>query len=141
MSSSICLIVLITGIIIYGIIQKRKPTIDQKLQEIKTKILPLDSRIANINFYIDHNEAYALNGKDVYMCLRDANGDYYSDNFLIYVALHEVSHILISEDTKNHPPVFTKFFDDLKERAESLKLYNSSIPFPNEYCKKKLNYY
>ena len=33
----------------------------------------------------------------VYLCLKDENNEYYNDNMLIYVALHELAHVLCDE--------------------------------------------
>lgn len=114
---------------------------NQKLNDIKEKLIKVDPRAANINFYIDHSEAYILNKKDVYMCVHDKSNVNYHDDFLMYIALHELAHALIPEDTKDHPPKFDQLFTQLKDRAQYLGVFNPSTPFPDEYCGHPLSYY
>ena len=108
---------------------------------IKDKLIKIEPRARDVNFYTDSNEAYTLGKKEIYMCIKDPRGEYYSDNTLMYIALHELAHVLIPEDTSKHPPKFDVLFNQLKDRAAYMNLYDPFIPFPNEYCGKKLSYY
>lgn len=119
----------------------RKLTTDQKLQQIKDKVIMIDPRVERLNFYVDFEEAYILYKKDIFMCLKNKAGDYYDDNFLSYIAIHEIAHALSPGDTSEHPPSFEKEFDNLINKAIALKIYDPKIPFPTEYCNKELKYY
>lgn len=114
---------------------------DLKLKSIKEKLLMIDPRVKDINFFINSEEAYTLNKKEIHMCLKEPSGNYYSDNVLIYIALHELAHVILPFDTSNHPPIFDEIFQQLQEKATILGLYNPSIPFPDEYCGNKISYY
>lgn len=111
------------------------------LKSIKEKLTLIDPRVKNINFFSNSEEAYTLNKKEIHMCLMEPSGKYYSDNVLIYIALHELAHVILPFDTSNHPPIFDQIFNQLQEKAISLGLYDPSIPFPDEYCGKKISYY
>lgn len=121
--------------------RKYQSTTDKKLAEIKIKLTRIDPRVEKVAFYTDPDESYTLGKKEVYMCVKDKSGNYYHDDVLMYIALHELAHVLIPEDTSMHPPKFDQLFSQLKERAEHMKLYNPATPFPKEYCGKALSYY
>lgn len=134
------LVFLICGIIGYSFTKRIKST-DVKLQNIKEKLTQVDPRAKDIDFYTHPFESYALDKKEVHMCINTPRGDYYDDNILMYVGLHELAHILIPEDTSHHPPIFDTKFNELKDRAQRLNLFNPNFSFPSEYCGKKLSYY
>ncbi len=112
-----------------------------KLEEIKKKLIPLDSRIEEFTFSTDPKSSYILGDRDIRICIQNSNGNYHDDNFLIYVALHEITHGIISEDTSNHPPIFDETFDRIKRKAIHMGIYDPSIPFPATYCGKPIDSY
>lgn len=139
-------IVILTAIIVAILIHswrknRVKVTTDQKLMDIKAKLIRVDPRAESVEFFTNAEEAYTLDKREVHMCVHEPSGNYYPDNTLMYIALHELAHALIPYDTSKHPPEFDKLFSQLKDRAAYLKLYDPNIPFPNEYCGKKLSYY
>lgn len=136
---AVCLIVII-GIAIHSR-YKKIPTTDEKLSKIKEQLIAVEPQVANLNFYVNHEDAFTMDKRDIYMCMKDKNGVYYPDNFLMYVALHEVAHAIIPTDTSTHPPIFNEVFTKLKDKAEKIGLYNPSIPFPDTYCNKNLKYH
>lgn len=138
------LIVILISIIVAVLIhswRRNKGATDEKLLSIKARLVQIDPRAEHVQFFTHPEEAYTLGKKEVYMCVHNPNGDYYSDNTLMYIAIHELAHALIPSDTSKHPPEFDKLFNQLKDRATYLKLYDPNIPFPDEYCGKKLSYY
>ena len=130
-------------VVLVVLIKRKKPSYntDTKLQEIKEKVSILDPRVESLNFFVDDSEAYILYKTGIFMCLKDKSGHYYDDNFLTYIAIHEIAHAMIPGDTSEHPPHFDKEFNRLLDKAKALKIYDPTIPFPNEYCGKKLQYY
>lgn len=134
------LVILIVIILLHSW-KKSFPSTDEKLSLIKKKLIQVDPRAENVKFFTHPHEAFILGKKEVYMCVHEPNGKYYPDNTLMYIALHELAHALIPYNTSHHPPEFDKLFDQLKDRASYLRLYDPSIPFPDEYCGKKLSYY
>lgn len=114
---------------------------NEKLNFIKNKLINIDVRASDKKFYIHNEESFTLGKNEIYMCVKDSNGQYYDDNILMYIALHELAHSLIPEDTSHHPPQFDDMFKKLKQKAIYLGLYDPSVPFPSEYCGKQVSYY
>jgi hypothetical protein len=61
----------------------------------------------------------------------------YDMNTLMYVAIHELAHVVsktygTNEDSHNEE--FRRNFNTLLKRAEALGLYNPNIPIPHTYC-------
>lgn len=80
------------------------------------------------------NKSYTINKHKVYLCLKDENGNYYNNNMLIYVLIHEYAHVLCDE--KNHTEKFWNIFEDLLLLATELGIYNPSIPIIHNYCER-----
>ena len=64
--------------------------------------------------------------------MKDEQGEYYEDNMLIYVALHELAHVLCDE--VGHTEKWKKIFEDLLVDAENKGVYNSNVPPILDYC-------
>jgi len=64
--------------------------------------------------------------------LRDENNEYYNENMLIYVTLHEVAHAICDEI--GHTQKFHEIFESLLDRAYNMGIYNPSIPIIQDYC-------
>ena len=94
---------------------------------------PINNRdiIAELNFN-KSDQSYTLNKSDVHVCLKDKNGKYYNKNMLIYVVLHELSHVICDEI--GHTPKFDAIFAEILDEATKMKIYNPSIPLVQNYC-------
>lgn len=129
---------------------KKKTTSDPKLNELKEKLKILFDKdnyftgklsmlnkrdlLNEINIY-PGNKSYTLNKKDTYMCMKDKKtGNYYSDNTLMYVLLHELAHSLNTENV-GHTQEWNDIFEELLEYATSMGLYDPSQEVPLDYCK------
>lgn len=77
-------------------------------------------------------KSYTINKHKVYLCLKDENGNYYNNNMLVYVLIHEYAHVLCDE--KDHTEKFWTIFEDLLLLATELGIYNPSIPIIHNYC-------
>ena len=42
-------------------------------------------------------KSYTVNKHDMHLCLENHDGEYYDENILIYVTLHELAHIFCDE--------------------------------------------
>lgn len=79
--------------------------------------------------------SYSINkGESIAICLRHKDNSFMEWNTIIFVALHEIAHILTIEE--QHPPIFWKNMKFLLEQAEEIGLY---VPVdysktPEEYC-------
>ena len=104
---------------------------DPMLVRIRETLLPLHPCVANLKFY-EGKKSYTINKKKVYLCLKDDDGEYYNFNMLIYVSIHELSHVICDEI--GHTAKFHRIFRDLLELAEQKNIYDSSIPILKNYC-------
>jgi len=80
--------------------------------------------------------SYSVNkGEELVFCLRSKEDNSLHDiNLMMYVALHEISHIACPEI--GHTPLFKKIFAFFTEKANELNLYNiiDYAEEPKEYC-------
>lgn len=105
---------------------------DPVLNKVKDNLKKVDKeKVDDLNFY-EGDKSYTINKKNVYLCLKDENGEYYNENMLTYVALHELAHSLCDEI--GHTKKFHKIFDNLLVKAEKKGIYNPSLPLESNYC-------
>lgn len=78
------------------------------------------------------NKSYTINKENIYLCLKDENNQYYEDNMLKYVLLHEISHSICDEI--GHTEKFNEIFKALLDKAVAMKVYDPSIPIIKNYC-------
>jgi len=82
--------------------------------------------------------SYSVNkGEQIIFCLRtkNINNELHDINLIMYVVLHEISHVACPI-YDNHGPLFKKIFSFLTEEAVKLNLY-TKIDFaknPTNYC-------
>ena len=126
--------------------RKKKSENDPKLKEIKNILKPFlekkdwdgllielnnENILDRIKFHRG-DKSFTINKEKVYLCLYDENGEYYNTNWLIFVTLHELSHVLCDEI--GHTEKFQKIFDELLEEAIKEKIYNPEDPINANYC-------
>lgn len=105
---------------------------DPMLHNIKQILEPLHPAIKHIKLY-KGSKSYTINKDKIYLCLKDENNEYYPENFLLYVCIHEIAHFLNKDDI-GHTEKFHDIFDELLEKAHALGIYNPSIPLIQNYC-------
>jgi len=119
---------------------------DPKLTELKNLLRPMFSTGFNspqlskikTNNILDKvglykgDKSYTINKSKVFLCLRDQNGNYYDNNTLVYVLLHEIAHVLCVE--VDHTDLFQEILQELLNRASSMGLYDPKIPVVDNYC-------
>ena len=128
------LIIFILICIVYRQFRKIKEGMssnDPILRRLKQKLVSVHPKVNDLTFFED-KESYTINKKDVYLCLRDENNEYYNENMLIYVTLHEVAHAICDEI--GHTQKFHEIFESLLDRAYNMGIYNPSIPIIQDYC-------
>jgi len=104
--------------------------LDPMLYKIKETLLPLHPKVSEISFF-EGDKSYTINKKRIYLCLKQQD-DYYDFNMLIYVAIHELSHVLCDEI--GHTPKFFSIFHNLLMKANDIGIYDPSIPIVKNYC-------
>ena len=131
----IFILFLISGSIIYWIYLSHKESKlqqDPMLWKLKEILKPLHPEVKNLKLYKGH-KSYTINKEKIYLCLKDEKNQYYPDNMLIYVTLHELAHLINKEDV-GHTEKFHKIFDELLDKAYTMGIYNPSIPPIENYC-------
>ena len=131
---SILVILTLLGLVIWAIVYQVKERLeihDPKIIELRTKLAECHPIARKIKFFAG-KKSFTVNKKDMTLCLKDENDEYYDDNMLMYVGLHELAHVLCNEI--GHTEKFHSIFDSLLEKGGSLGLYDSSIPPVKNYC-------
>ena len=128
---SIILIVGIISFFVYTQILEHYARNEPKILEIKERLRTVHPRVDSLEFFAG-NKSYTINKQKVYLCLKDEKGDYYEDNMLIYVGLHELAHVLCDE--VGHTDKWKKIFEDLLVDAEKKGVYDSNVPPILDYC-------
>lgn len=111
----------------------------EKFKENEPYIKQLTSRIYDTKMSEGFGEegytSYTINkGDEIVFCLRNENGDLHNINLLMYVVLHEISHVACPE--QGHTDLFKKIFAFIVETAISIDVY-TKIDFynnPVRYC-------
>lgn len=82
-----------------------------------------------------NDSSYCINKKKIYLCMTHKNdpSKYYSENMLMYVLAHELSHVLCP--SIGHTDEFYEIFRILLSEFEKGGLYNPSLPTVHNYCK------
>lgn len=130
-----------------SVISKRIDMLKDYLQEIQDDVPEYKPYIKQLieksrNMRIQENApgtnytSYTLNkGEMMAICCRSAkDGSIHDINIVMYVVLHELSHVACPE--VNHTPLFKEIFKFLVQVAASIKLYKH-IDYkldPHEYC-------
>ena len=114
---------------------------DDKYKEYKPYIEQLNDRIQSVTIAESKESSsttsYSVNkGEELVFCLRSKKewNKFHNFNTIMYVALHEISHIACPE--YGHGPLFKKIFAFITQVAIELNIYvhvdfNKS---PEEYC-------
>ena len=90
-----------------------------------------------VNIY-KGRKSYAINKEKIYLCLKDPEGKYYSENMLIYVLAHEYAHCL--SKSIGHTEEFWANFKFMLECAKESGEY-TPVDYkakPKTYCGMKI---
>ena len=136
----VVLFLLVVVLIIYATINIRERLLpyDPKIDELKNKLALVHPESKKLQFFND-KKSYTINKQKVHLCIKDENGEYYNDNMLVYVSLHELAHVLCDE--VGHTPKFWAMFNAILEEASKIidPTTNKPVYDPNgkidlEYC-------
>lgn len=79
------------------------------------------------------DSAYTENKSVITLCLKDPEtGGYYDMNTIMYVALHELSHMV--SKTHGHNQEFRENFSTILRQAASKGIYDPQQSIPVTYC-------
>jgi hypothetical protein len=114
---------------------------NDRYKEYKSYIDQLDERIKSVTIAESRetsaSTSYSVNkGEELVFCLRSKKewNKFHNFNTIMYVALHEISHIACPE--YGHGPLFKKIFAFITEVSIELNIY-THVDFnksPEEYC-------
>lgn len=122
-----------------------------RYKEFKPYILQLKDKIQHVIVKESASNtvytSYTVNkGEQIIFCIRSKtistilnSNDMHNLNLIMYVALHEISHVACPE--YHHTPLFKKIFRFICEEAIEMGIYNK-IAFdvsPEEYCGMQIN--
>ena len=84
-----------------------------------------------VNLY-KGKKSYTLNKHKIHLCLKDPQGQYYSENMLIYVLAHEYAHCLAK--SIGHTDEFHEIFEALLVELTDSGYYDPSQEIIMDYC-------
>lgn len=100
---------------------------------LKANLARLDKSYAKIPINEGFKGANTKNKKVITICLRNPKtGEYYPENTLMYVLLHELAHVI--SPTYGHDENFKARMNRLLFEAKEMGMYDPEIPIPSMYC-------
>lgn len=135
MNELLIICTLLLGIaLIYAYARKVEAFDDPKAKQIHEKLKLVHPLAARLSIKAS-NQSFTEDKKRTYICLRDEKGNYYDDNMLMYVALHELAHAISKQVDPDHTTTeFANNFKLVLASAENLGLYDPKLPLNYEYC-------
>jgi hypothetical protein len=104
------------------------------LDRIRESFSKIDPKYAKIPLQIG-GSAYTENKEVITLCLKDPyTSHYYDFNTLIYVSLHELSHVITPPKYEEHGEEFKKNFSKLLNIAAAKGIYDPKKAIPMTYC-------
>jgi hypothetical protein len=102
------------------------------LNQVRDNFAKLNPEYYNIPLR-EGDSAYTENKAVITLCLKNPEtGGYYDMNTIMYVALHELGHIV--SKTHGHNDEFKKNFATLLRQAARKGIYDPRKPIPTTYC-------
>ena len=103
------------------------------LQKVRECFSKINSKFGTIPLFVG-DSSYTENKEAITLCLHDPqSGEPYDLNTIMYVALHELAHV-ITRNEHGHGTKFKANFTALLKKAAALGLYDPSKPIPANYC-------
>ena len=106
---------------------------DSSRFEFSDELEPLRNRNVMNEISLEEGfKSFTENKQRVTLCLRNQFGELYDQNSLMYVALHELAHVI--NDEVHHTKKFRRIFDALLKHASANGFYDPSKAFVKNYC-------
>lgn len=105
------------------------------IERVRARLAVISPDYANLDLSAGDSSA-TIDKSEISLCVTDPKtGQDYSINTLMYVALHEVAHVVTPANGEDpHGPEFSKNFAKLLRLATSKGVYNASERIPSNYC-------
>jgi predicted metal-dependent hydrolase len=109
------------------------PLLDKIYKDLKLIYPDLDQK--KIKLY-GANDTLTEDKKHMYLCIRKKNGEYYDYPSILYIAIHELAHVLNDEyDTESqHGDKFNNLNQVLLQKAQDLKLLPKNLKVNYDMC-------
>ncbi len=131
-SSIIYILIILTILIAFYLISVPAKTENFMIVDVKERLSKIDPTFSRFDIR-EGETAYTEDKTTIYLCLNDENGKPYPMNTLLYVALHEISHVLNTK-SYGHDKNFSDIFDKLLCRAARLGVYDPNSRHPEMYA-------
>lgn len=127
------IVIFVVLILTYFLQKKSKYSHDHPiLEKIRKNFIKLDPDYGKIPLRYG-NSAFTENKAVITLCLRNPETKkFYDINTLMYVALHELAHVI--SISHGHNDEFKDNFYDLLSRASKMGIYDPTLPIPETYC-------
>lgn len=102
------------------------------INDLKERLQVINKNFSKLQIH-EGSSSYTEDKSVIYLCLRDERGNYYPMNTLMYVALHEIAHIL-NKENYGHTPEFHDIFNKLLCKASEKRVYNPDTDHGDMYC-------
>lgn len=105
------------------------------IERIRSRLAVISPDYANLDLSAGDYSA-TIDKSEISLCVTDPKtGLDYSINTLMYVALHEVAHVVTPANGEDsHGPEFSKNFAKLLKLAVEKGVYNPRERIPSNYC-------
>ncbi len=104
------------------------------LKAVRNNFTTLSSQYGRIPLR-SGDSAYTENKEVITLCLADPKTKQsYDMNTVMYVALHELAHVVTPEGAAEHGQEFRQNFSKLLREASDKGVYNPRVPIPATYC-------
>ena len=129
-------LVIVIGLVVLSafVLSKRSYYSDKHplLDQVRSNFSMLNPDYADIPLR-EGNSAFTENKSVITLCLKNPEtGKYYDMNTLMYVALHELGHII--SKSHGHNSEFRENFANLLRQASKMGIYDPRKSIPNTYC-------
>jgi hypothetical protein len=105
------------------------------IERVKARLAIINPDYAELDISAGDSSA-TVDKSEISLCVSDPKtGRDYSVNTLMYVALHEVAHVVTPPNNEDaHGPAFTENFSRLLKIAARKGVYDPTSRIPKDYC-------
>ena len=132
MKGTLCILLIIVALLCIYLISLPPAKEHFLISDLKERLAIVNPMFNELDIR-ESNSSFTEDKSIIYLCLRDEKGNLYPVNTLMYVALHEIAHLLNTTDY-GHTPAFHRQFDKLLCRAAAKGVYDPSTPHADMYC-------
>ena len=127
-------LILMVVLLFYGIFTSLLRREDIVISRLKSRLSRVFPNITDL-YIINSTKSLTRSKQDIYLQVYNKNGVPFDMNTLVYVALHEISHIICEvEDTDSaHSPEFYAIFNKLIDKSIEKGIFNPSYPLNGQF--------